>query len=287
MKRNPSSTTATLCTRLVVAALMPASLLGQEAPPPEAPPPPTDTSLLDLYLQGGTLMHFIALCSVGTIALAVFCALRINRRKLITPAIIPSINREMSDRNLPAAYALSQQNPNMMTNSLAAALIKADVNAAGFNRGEMERAANDVLLHQESKLVYWVNYLNVFATVAPMLGLLGTVTGMIAAFQELAAGRSEPADLAGGIGMAMVTTAGGLIVGIPAMFLYFHFKNNLHTITGDVAKTLNNFFDLLTGHVVLDTPVTAPAWEERPEAGTERTAEEQAAEPEVADENPA
>ncbi len=262
-------------------ALGPVSAMAQDAPPAEAPPP-ADTSLLDLYLQGGALMHPIALCSIGTIALAVFCAMRINRRKLIAPALVPPINREMSDRNLPAAYALAQQNPNMMTNSLAAALIKADVNVPGFNRPDMERAANDVLLHQESKLVYWVNYLNVFATVAPMLGLLGTVTGMIAAFQQLAAGRSEPADLAGGIGVAMITTAGGLLVGIPAMFLYFHFKNNLHTITGDVAKTLNNFFDLLTGHVVLDTPLTAPAWEERAEtAASEETPQE--AEPSAED----
>ena len=268
---------------VLFASLAPMRTLAQDTTSAEAPPP-ADTSLLDLYLQGGALMHPIALCSIGTIALAIFCAMRINRRKLIAPALIPPLNREMSDRNLPAAYALAQQNPTMMTNSLAAALIKADVNVQGFNRMEMERAANDVLLHQESKLVYWVNYLNVLATVAPMLGLLGTVTGMIAAFQQLAAGRSEPADLAGGIGVAMITTAGGLLVGIPAMFLYFHFKNNLHTITGDVAKTLNNFFDLLTGHVVLDTPLTAPAWQERTEP---TTAEESDQEDEPSVEEPA
>jgi hypothetical protein len=68
------------------------------------------------------------------------------------------------------------------------------------------------------------------------------------------------------------------------MFLYFHFKNNLHTITGDVAKTLNNFFDLLTGHVVLDTPLTAPAWQERTEP---TTAEESDQEDEPSVEEPA
>ena len=84
-----------------------------------------------------------------------------------------------------------------------------------------------------------------------MLGLLGTVTGMIASFDQLAAGKSEPQDLAGGIGEAMITTAGGLIVGIPAMFFYFFFKTRLTTIMSDVQKNATFVLDVLSGEVTL------------------------------------
>jgi len=86
-----------------------------------------------------------------------------------------------------------------------------------------------------------------------MIGLLGTVTGMIDSFNQLAMGRSEPDDLAGGIGQAMVTTAGGLMVGIPAMFCYFFFRNILHGAIADIQKAVTNMLDLFTGEVTLDS----------------------------------
>ena len=98
----------------------------------------------------------------------------------------------------------------------------------------------------------WVNYLNVFATIGPMLGLLGTVTGMIQSFDMLAAGKSEPSDLAGGIGEAMITTAGGLFVGIPAMFCYFYFRNLLSIVVADIQKRVTFMIDLLSGELKLE-----------------------------------
>ncbi len=179
--------------------------------------------------------------------------------------IIPQINTQMAQRDLQAAFAICQEHPSVLTNSLAGGLIRVDLEAPQFARADMERASTDTLIHEEGRLVYWINYLNVFATVAPMLGLLGTVTGMIQAFNMLASGRSEPSDLAGGIGVAMVTTAGGLIVGIPAMFLYFIYRNNLQTAVGDIGKALTVAFDLLTGHVTLGTE-HAPMAEDAPAA---------------------
>ena len=96
-----------------------------------------------------------------------------------------------------------------------------------------------------------MNYLNVFATIGPMLGLLGTVTGMISSFDMLAAGKSEPSDLAGGIGEAMTTTAAGLLVGIPAMFLYFYFRNLLQVHVANIQKLITFMLDLLSGEIKL------------------------------------
>lgn len=96
----------------------------------------------------------------------------------------------------------------------------------------------DVLLNQltvalqsiEGHCLRAIQYLNVIATVAPMVGLLGTVSGMISAFQTIAAGgMGKPELLAGDIGEALITTATGLTIGIPAMVGYFFLRNRLDT----------------------------------------------------------
>ena len=80
----------------------------------------------------------------------------------------------------------------------------------------------------EGNSIRWIQYLNVIATVAPMVGLLGTVSGMIGAFQTIATGgMGKPELLAGDIGEALITTATGLTIGIPAMVFYFILKNRL------------------------------------------------------------
>lgn len=80
----------------------------------------------------------------------------------------------------------------------------------------------------ESNALRAIQYLNVIATVSPMVGLLGTVSGMIGAFQTIATGgMGKPELLAGDIGEALITTATGLTIGIPAMIFYFVLRNRL------------------------------------------------------------
>jgi biopolymer transport protein ExbB len=80
----------------------------------------------------------------------------------------------------------------------------------------------------EANTIRWIQYLNVIATIAPMVGLLGTVSGMIGAFQTIATGgMGKPELLAGDIGEALITTATGLTIGIPAMVFYFVLRNRL------------------------------------------------------------
>ena len=145
---------------------------------------------------------------------------------------------------------------------MSSALLKVNFDRDLANKASMEQAAGETLIQEETRLMIWVNYLNVFATIAPMLGLLGTVTGMIQSFDQLAAGKSEPQDLAGGIGQAMLTTAGGLIVGIPAMFLYFYFRNLLQVAIGNIQKSVTFMIDVLSGELKLTS--AAHAYEEAP-----------------------
>jgi len=73
------------------------------------------------------------------------------------------------------------------------------------------------------------------------------VTGMIAAFEQLKGGQSTPTDLAGGIGEAMIATATGLILAIPAMFCFFHYRNLLTTSVADVGQRIGRLLDLFSG----------------------------------------
>jgi biopolymer transport protein ExbB len=225
---------------------------------PAVPPPAVEKSLLDLFRAGGALMWPIMLCSVGTIAVGVYCFLQINQRKMMPKAQVDAVSQYMQRHDANSAYQLCQSSPNIFANTMSSALLKVNFERDLANKVSMEQSAGETLVQEETRLMIWVNYLNIFATIAPMLGLLGTVTGMIASFDQLAAGRSEPQDLAGGIGEAMLTTAGGLIVGIPAMFLYFYFRNLLQVAIGNIQKQVTFMIDILSGELKLEGATHPP-----------------------------
>jgi len=231
-----------------------ASLAAQSAAP-NSKAVPQEKSLLDLYKTGGFLMHPILLCSIGTIAVSVYCFIQINGKKMMPKAHVDTLTGLLQMRDAGQAYSFADANQNQFTNTVSAALLKVNFERDLANKASMEQAALETLSEEETRLMLWVNYLNVFATIAPMLGLLGTVTGMITSFDQLAAGRSEPQDLAGGIGEAMLTTAGGLIVGIPAMFFYFYFRNLLIANISSIQKKATFLIDVLSGELKLQGAV--------------------------------
>lgn len=212
-----------------------------------------DKSLLDLYHEGGPVMHLIALCSVGMLALAGYCVINYNKRKLMPPALVRQLNQYMGQRDVPGAFQLCQQNPCVLTNALSTALVKANFERDMFNKVAMENAVAEECFRDETKMMVVVNYLNTLAVMAPMIGLLGTTTGMISSFGALTAGRAEATDLAGGIGEALVATAGGLALAIPAMFMYFYFRGQVQSTMADVHKTLATMLDLFTGEVTSES----------------------------------
>ena len=206
-------------------------------------------SLLDLYHEGGAVMHFIALCSMATVALAVFCAVILRRGRMMPPSLTASLTDLMSARDVAGAYHLCRANPSLLSTALAGALLKANFERDMFNKGAMENAVADECFREETRLMVLVNYLNTFAVLAPMIGLLGTVSGMISSFSALTAGKAEASDLAKGIGEALIATGGGLLLAIPAMFLYFFFRGRAQTLVGEVHKELSDMLDRFTGEV--------------------------------------
>lgn len=238
--------------RLLVTAailLLTAGIASAQEPP--TPAVVESTSLLDLYQQGGWTMHLLLLFSVGTVAVAAYCLLQLSAKKMAPKGLVDTLTLTLQKRDVGTAYQNCLANPCGITRVLAAALLKVNFERDQANKVSMEEAAAEAIDAEETRWTLWVNYLNVFATLAPMLGLFGTVTGMITAFNQLKSGQSEPADLAGGIGEAMITTAGGLIVGIPAMFFYFFFRNRLMGLTAEIQRHASFLIGVLSGEVKL------------------------------------
>ncbi len=249
MKKRPRNNRAVaVLTVLAMALPLTASAAGTE----------TQKSLLDLYREGGPVMHLIAMCSMATMALCAYCILMFRRGKLMPPLVVSRLNELISQRELPAAYKFCQANPGPLTRALAAALTKANYERDMYNKVAMENAVADECFREETKMMVVVNYLNTFAVLAPMIGLLGTVAGMITSFSALTAGKAEASDLAKGIGEALIATGGGLLLAIPAMFLYFFFRGMVTSNMADVHQALSHMLDLFTGEARGVPPASEP-----------------------------
>ena len=170
-----------------------------------------------------------------------------RKAKMMPAQVVAHLSELVSRRNLASAYEYCQSNPGPFTHALASALTKANYERDMFNKTAMANSIADDCFRSETKMMVVVNYLNTFAVLAPMIGLLGTVSGMITSFGALTAGKAEAADLAKGIGEALVATGGGLLLAIPAMFLYFFFRGQVSANMADVHKALSHVLDLFTG----------------------------------------
>ncbi len=182
--------------------------------------------VLDLILAGGWVMVPILLCSV--VALAIIAerlwALRVNKispRNLIQDVWSRVKNSQMDGRKV---KELRESSP--LGRILATGLINAK-----HGREIMKEAIIDTATHEIHEMSRFLNLLGSVAALAPLLGLLGTVLGMIRVFNAIVLeGSGNAAILAGGISEALYTTAAGLVVAIPALFFHRFFSRRIDEI---------------------------------------------------------
>lgn len=213
-------------------------------------------SLLDLYHEGGVVMHVIACCSVLAMTVGVHCALTLRKRSMLQLAVISQLNELVSQRDLNQAYKVCEMNPGPLTRPLKLALIRANFDRDMYNKSAMSEAIADECFREETKMMVTVNYLNTLAVVAPMIGLLGTVSGMVKGFSALTAGKADPTDLAKGIGEALIATGGGLLLAIPSMLMFFVFRGMLSSNMSDIHSSLSHMLDRFTGEAHGTPPVS-------------------------------
>lgn len=250
--------------RILGAILWGALLLGPAvagaqdaaAPAEAAAPAPKKKSLLDFYRIGGWAMHPLLLCSLCVVGVSIFSYRSMNRKVLMPPASVDEAKKAATVGDYVKVDAIAKSEDSLFTTSLASGMRHFDPNDPHGSKPRMEEAIAETMGRQEAKHAFWLNFLSLITAVAPMFGLLGTVSGMIGAFDKIGmGGMGKPELLAANIGEAMITTAAGLLVAIPSMFAYFLLRNLLN-------KLLTEAEDHLT-YVV--TELVNPTGE--PEAG--------------------
>ena len=179
-------------------------------------------NLLQMFHDGGLMMYPIALCSfvLTVFTFERFISLRSGRviPRPFVKRLIEQLQQGQIDRE--EALELCERNP-----SPIAAILSAAVKKYGRSAVEVEQAVLDAGERESNLLRRNMRLLNAISNVSPLLGLLGTVLGMIQAFNDIASAQAmgRPDLLAGGISQALLTTAAGLLVAIPAYLIYMFF----------------------------------------------------------------
>jgi biopolymer transport protein ExbB len=230
------------CAPLAAWAQAPAPAAAQDAPPA-----PKKKTLLDVYITGGWAMHPLLLCSIGVVAIGVFNWRSINRKTLMPPDSVAAVKQAAGDGDYTKVAELAGARASLFTTSLASGMRLFDPENPPASKPKMEEAIAEAMGRHEAQHAFWLNFLSLITGVAPMFGLLGTVSGMIKAFDKIGmGGMGKPELLAANIGEAMITTAAGLLVAIPSMFVYFLFRNYLNRLLTEAEDHLTEVVETLT-----------------------------------------
>ena len=222
------------------------SVMNEEPPAaPVAGATPSGIDLLTLMTRGGMFMIPIGIMSLMVVALA-FERLLSLRQGRILPRPLAQDLADLSDPidcfDPPDALQVCQEFP-----SPAARVVTAMLQRTGQPVGEIERAATETIQREADKCAAPIRWLTLAAAATPLMGLLGTVWGMIVAFHEsttLTPDRSRSEQLSEGIYTALVTTLAGLVVAIPAAILALYLENRLAKLFHRVEELV---FDLSPG----------------------------------------
>ncbi len=237
---------------LFVAA--PAAAGGQDRPAAGSNPPaaelaaeaeasPGPQGFFQIVFSGGLTGFLIVLILLGlsicAAALVIEHILSIRASVLMPPGLAEGVQSQLLVGRADQADALCRQHPSFLAFVLQAGLAEIDGAWSG-----VEKAMEDAAAEQSARLFRKIEYLSVIANIAPMIGLLGTVIGMIFAFQEVAAtqGQARAADLATGIYQALVTTVGGLLVAIPTLAAFAIFRNRVDQLVAEGSYMAQHVF---------------------------------------------
>jgi biopolymer transport protein ExbB len=193
---------------------------------------------MDMIIGGGMFMFPIGILSVWMIALSVFLTLQLSRKKFVPKNLQDQIMGYMSEVRVRSAIDAAAQDTSFLGRMVTSSYLNVDAtDAESLGRGKVEDAIADFTVRENLGTMTLIGYLSVIAQGATMLGLFGTVAGMVLAFDSMGlSGGSDPAALAGNISLALITTAGGLVVAIPAIFLFYAFKNRYNRFVSDAQQ---------------------------------------------------
>lgn len=181
-------------------------------------------------------------CSIAGVAIAIDAILRIRETRIAPPETTEHLRSLISSRQFEELMNFTSTDQSYVSQSLNAGLRRAHLGYPAM-REAMETAAGD----QTAGYFRRIEFLNIIGNTGPLIGLLGTVLGMIYAFDALnaAGGNAKPSELSGGIARALWHTFGGLLVAIPCLLVYGFYRTKVDKITGKAALVSEELLESL------------------------------------------
>ena len=195
----------------------------------------------DLFQDGGWAMYPLVVLLVLGIAIAIERLINLSRAGIDANAFFQNLEEALRSGGPDEAARICSETRGPVASVIHAGLLR-------MHRGidHVEKAIDNAGAVEMAFLERGMVWLSTVANLAPMIGFLGTVSGMISAFQAIErAGDVEPSMVAGGISEALITTASGLIVGIIIQFLHNFFASRIDRIIADMQEHTAGFVDLL------------------------------------------
>lgn len=243
-----SRTGPLMITSIVTFALTTPALFAQGAPK-------SDTMLTRWVLDGGPTMIFIGVAIIAFIALSVYNFMALTKKKFCPDDLKFALLDHMANCRVRSAIELATSHPSYLGRMVAYAFPNIDATRPeDLGRDQVEDAMADFTANENRKIMTWINYISVTAQASPMLGLLGTVIGMVSAFATLKqSGGADPAQLAGDISVALLTTLWGLINAIPCIIVFFILKNLFANLVAETVHTCEELLNAAIATVNADT----------------------------------
>lgn len=199
-----------------------------------------------LFNSGGPIMWPILICSIWALAVVIERLWFLNRIKIDADRFLRSVLEKVKQHKIKEALSDCDT-----TKSPIGQILRAGILKEGRSRQEIKEAIEDAALCEVPIVERNLNVLATIAHVSPLLGLLGTVTGMVTCFQTIQVKATSthplsPGDLAGGIWEALLTTVFGLVVAIPAFIAYNYLVSRVNSIILDMERASAELVNLLT-----------------------------------------
>jgi biopolymer transport protein ExbB len=218
--------------------------------------PASKKSMLTKWvIDGGPTMLFIGAAIVAFIALTIYCFMNMTKAKYCPDDLKMQLMDHMTNVRVRSAIELAASHPSYLGRLVAYSFPNIDATRPeDLGRDQVEDAMADFVNNETRTSMTWINYISLCAQTSPMLGLLGTVIGMVGCFGTLAeTGSADPSQLAGDISVALLTTLWGLVNAIPCISMFFYFKNRLADLTSESIKAAEDMINAATATVNADT----------------------------------
>jgi biopolymer transport protein ExbB len=199
--------------------------------------------VFEVIKSGGWMMLPIILCSIGAMGIIAERLWTLQKKKILPPELVPQVWNLFREQKLDkmALHRLKTSSP--LGCILAAGLANID-----HGREVMKECIEEAGRQVVHDLDRFLNALGTIASIAPLLGLLGTVLGMIEVFSGIMVnGVGDPNALAGGISVALITTAAGLTVAIPSLIFYRYFERLVDEYVVDMEEEALKLIEVLNG----------------------------------------